>query len=389
MLSFHIPENKKVRVILSTDAKNEVDDPFAIVHAVLTESFDLRGILSAHFGTERTDRSEEESFQEIHKLLKLMNRQDQIPVVHGAASAMSSDPGAPVSDAARFLVQEALREDDRPLYAAFLGPLTDLAEAIRLEPRIQNRLTAIWIGGGNWPSGGWEYNLKNDVTAADAVFRSSVPLWQIPRNVYRMMPVTFAELCRRVRPWGPLGQYLYENVVNFNNADPGRPTEYRILGDSPAVGVILYSDCGQWKWQPAPEFDHTMHYLHTGKNRPIRVYETMDSRFILEDFYAKLELYPPAHTGSGKYFPPFSAKAPGSSASAPFWIPLSSALHPAYRNNQREYRNIHSFPACRSPKAPQQLRHLPFASEGSSPAEPGLPLPPAFFSEKILPNLPQ
>ena len=290
MHSFHIPENKKVRVILSTDAKNEVDDPFAIVHAVLTESFDLRGILSAHFGTERTDRSEEESFQEIHKLLKLMNRQDQIPVVHGAASAMSSAPGAPVSDAARFLVQEALREDDRPLYAAFLGPLTDLAEAIRLEPRIQNRLTAIWIGGGNWPSGGWEYNLKNDVTAADAVFRSSVPLWQIPRNVYRMMPVTFAELCRRVRPWGPLGQYLYENVVNFNNADPGRPTEYRILGDSPAVGVILYSDCGQWKWQPAPEFDHTMHYLHTGKNRPIRVYETMDSRFILEDFYAKLEL---------------------------------------------------------------------------------------------------
>ena len=151
MHSFHIPENKKVRVILSTDAKNEVDDPFAIVHAVLTESFDLRGILSAHFGTERTDRSEEESFQEIHKLLKLMNRQDQIPVVHGAASAMSSDPGAPVSDAARFLVQEALREDDRPLYAAFLGPLTDLAEAIRLEPRIQNRLTAIWIGGGNRP----------------------------------------------------------------------------------------------------------------------------------------------------------------------------------------------------------------------------------------------
>lgn len=349
MHSFHIPENKKVRVILSTDAKNEVDDPFAIVHAVLTESFDLRGILSAHFGTERTDRSEEESFQEIHKLLKLMNRQDQIPVVHGAASAMSSDPGAPVSNAARFLVQEALREDDRPLYAAFLGPLTDLAEAIRLEPRIQNRLTAIWIGGGNWPSGGWEYNLKNDVTAADAVFRSSVPLWQIPRNVYRMMPVTFAELCRRVRPWGPLGQYLYENVVNFNNADPGRPTEYRILGDSPAVGVILYSDCGQWKWQPAPEFDHTMHYLHTGKNRPIRVYETMDSRFILEDFM-------------------------------PSWNCIHQHI-PAPVNIFRRFLQ-------KLPDPAHQLRsgflcHLPFASEGSSPAEPGLPLPPAFFLKKF------
>jgi len=34
-----------------------------------------------------------------------------------------------------------------------------------------------------------------------------------------------------------------------------------------------------------------MHYVHTGRNRPIRVYETMDSRFILEDFYAKLKLF--------------------------------------------------------------------------------------------------
>ncbi len=31
----------------------------------------------------------------------------------------------------------------------------------------------------------------------------------------------------------------------------------------------------------------------------------------------------------------------------------------------------------------KRLRHLPFASEGSSPAEPGLPLPPAFFLKKF------
>ena len=33
-MSVTIPEEKKVRVIVNTDAKNEVDDQFAIVHAL-------------------------------------------------------------------------------------------------------------------------------------------------------------------------------------------------------------------------------------------------------------------------------------------------------------------------------------------------------------------
>ena len=34
-----ILEEKRVRVIVNTDAKNEVDDQFAIVHALLSPSF--------------------------------------------------------------------------------------------------------------------------------------------------------------------------------------------------------------------------------------------------------------------------------------------------------------------------------------------------------------
>lgn len=62
-----------------------------------------------------------------------------------------------------------------------------------------------------------------------------------------------------------------------------RPAEYRMLGDSPAVGVIMYGDCGKWNWEPAPEIDEQMKYVHVGTHRPIKVYETMDARFIFED----------------------------------------------------------------------------------------------------------
>ena len=135
--------------------------------------------------------------------------------------------------------------------------------------------------------------MSNDVCAANVVFKSSISLWQIPRNVYRMMPVSYAELWTKVHPHGEIGAYLTENVIRFNNEDPdiARPAEYRNLGDSPAIGVMLCEDSGEWEWRPAPEFDANMHYLHSGKNRPIRVYKNINSRFILEDFYAKLLMF--------------------------------------------------------------------------------------------------
>ncbi len=53
-----------------------------------------------------------------------------------------------VSEGSSLIIEEAMKDDPRPLYVLFLGPLTDLAAAYLQEPRIANRLTAIWIGGG-------------------------------------------------------------------------------------------------------------------------------------------------------------------------------------------------------------------------------------------------
>jgi purine nucleosidase len=53
-------------------------------------------------------------------------------------------------------------------------------------------------------------------------------------------------------------------------------------------GAMMYPDGGRWNGRPAPEFEPAMHYRHTGRNRPIRVYDTIGARFVLEDFYARL-----------------------------------------------------------------------------------------------------
>jgi purine nucleosidase len=286
-LSF--PPEKQARVIVNTDAKNEADDQYAIVHALLTPSFDLHGIVPAHFGTQKSATSLQDSHDEVLRLLRLMGREGQVPVADGAPHALP-DEGTPVpSPGAQQIIEAALREDPRPLHVAFYGPLTDMASALLLEPRLAAcNVRVVWIGGGPYPAGGREYNLSNDVHAANVVFRSSVEVWQIPSSVYRSMPVGYAELAEKVYPHGELGRYLVEQLVAWNAANVAGPMEYRSLGDSPAVGVIMDPGCGRWEWRPAPEFEPSMQYRHTGRNRPIRVYETIDARFILEDFFAKL-----------------------------------------------------------------------------------------------------
>jgi len=286
-----IPDpSKRVRVILNTDAKNEADDQYAIVHTILTPLFDLHGIVPAHFGERRGPGSLQASHDEVLKLLELMKLQGSVPVFPGATHALPNEKTPVPSEGSALIIREALKEDTRPLHVAFLGPLTDMASALLEEPAIAERnVRVVWIGGEDWPVGGWEFNLSNDVAAANVVFRSRVEVWQIPSTVYRRMAVSYAELVEKVYDKGPLGKYLVEQLVEWNDRYHRHgPIEHRSLGDSPAVGVMMYEECGWYDWLAAPEFNSEMNYVHTGKYRPIRVYRAVDQRFILEDFFAKL-----------------------------------------------------------------------------------------------------
>ena len=51
VLKFKVPEQKRVRMIVDTDCKNEADDQFALAHHLMTPMFDVVGINAAHFET--------------------------------------------------------------------------------------------------------------------------------------------------------------------------------------------------------------------------------------------------------------------------------------------------------------------------------------------------
>ena len=158
----------------------------------------------------------------IEEVLKIMNLGNVYPVYQGSNIALENDSTAQRSDAANAIVKEAMRDDTKlPLYVVCGAGLTDIASAYLLEPKIASRLTLIWIGGPEYPElatppPGYttlEYNLAIDLTAGQVIFnKSTIPIWQVPRNVYRQVIMPYSSLLTKVKTQGKIGEYLTANI---------------------------------------------------------------------------------------------------------------------------------------------------------------------------------
>lgn len=298
---FDVPNAKKIRMLVYTDCKNETDDQFALAHHVMTPKFIVKGIIGGHFNMNPQEYGEGHtaaaSVAEVHKVLKLMDMDDAYPVVSGAEYPLQDENTPRESDGAKMIIEEAMKDDPHPLFIACQGAITDLASAILMKPEICERMTAIWIGGGMYPEGGFEFNCKQDIAAANVVMKSTMPVWQVPIMTYKQMSVTLAELQLNVKPCGELGKYLFEQMVEFNYkaaSDAHWPHgEIWGLGDSPTIGVLMEESekTDIFDEIEAPTINYEdMSYSFDGHNRKIRVYKQLNPRTTLNDFFAKLKL---------------------------------------------------------------------------------------------------
>ena len=282
----------KIRIIICSDAKNEADDQYALVHAMLTNKFIIKGLVAGHFRDHWTNYL---SYAEMVKLAKLTNTYGEYPIVLGADQKLVNIKEYEVSAGTRLIIEEALKEDSLPLYVLNIGALTDLAVALLEEPKITSKMTAIWVGGGRYPKGSKECNLGNDLIAANYVFASELPLWQIPSNVYKTTLVSLAQLKLRVAPMGKLGNYLYEQLITFMKTNAKEKSwinpECWVMGDSGAIGVLLEEQKSYYQEIIAPIFDEEHHYIYNQKNRKIRVYQQLNNYFVIEDMLSKIELF--------------------------------------------------------------------------------------------------
>lgn len=287
---YPVAEEKILRTVISADTANEADDPFAIAHALLTPVLDIKAIIATHYGIDRHADSMERSYVKTEKLLSVMHYPGNI-LLHGEKAPIRYHEA--LSEGTVRIVEEALSGD---LLILAFGPLSDIAAALRAEPSISSSLHVIWTGGGDYPDGGWEYNLFNDIEAASYVFSSGADIIQIPRSVYQRLTVSFSELYLRLGE-SETGEYLLSQLFE-HSLEPGprtsaiRSGDSWILGDNAAIGVLLSPRASSLKEINAPSFSPEGRYIYNERNGKIRIAERLDARFVLEDFFSKLRLQP-------------------------------------------------------------------------------------------------
>lgn len=289
------PPASRIRLIVDTDAKNEADDQFAIMHHLLTPMFDVCGIIAAHFEQKagHTGTSMEASYREIEKVLTLAEIED-VPFFRGCVSPLRSPGDTPESEGTAFLISQA-RQPGK-LYVAVQGAMTNVAAAINAAPDIAANLVILWNGGGPYPKGRPEFNVMQDPDAVRAVLASNAEIWQTDQSVYCTLEVTLAELKSRVGSCGKIGRYLVEqleaeNQIEYNPNFLLRSGENWVLGDNTTAAVLLMNRLrGNWHVDHAPIIKEDLTYQANPNGKLIRVYDSIDVRMTLEDLYAKLSL---------------------------------------------------------------------------------------------------
>ena len=215
------------KIILDTDPG--VDDAQAIQLILAAPELDLLGLTTV-FGNADVDLTTTNAL----RLLDLAGRLD-IPVAKGAATPLNGpylgavsfvhgddsqgntfrpvSPQLPVNvSAAEFIVQELTRQPGEITLVA-VGPLTNLALALQLDPTIANKVAEVVVMGGNafcagnaTPAG--EANILNDPDAADLVFGASWPVTMIGLDVTHQVNMTGKTIKHLATLPGPLNEFV-------------------------------------------------------------------------------------------------------------------------------------------------------------------------------------
>jgi purine nucleosidase len=119
--------------------------------------------------------------------------------------------------AAEFIIQSVL-ENPYQVTLAPVGPLTNIALAMRLEPSIVSKIKRIVLMGGSTDIGNWtpaaEFNILCDPHAASIVFSSGAPLTMFGLNLTHQVLAT-PERAERIRALGTRVSHFTAELLEF------------------------------------------------------------------------------------------------------------------------------------------------------------------------------
>ncbi len=256
------PREQKLRVIIDTDARNEIDDIWAIALAVrCPDRFQIEGFVAANYDNENPGSgpaSIQTSATMIHTLLDKAGLQSKFPIKTGSPPMRyqfepSESPGVD------FIIARAMASTpEDPLWIVGLGAATDIASAYLKEPRIAGRIVVFWHFRTEWPRRCWNFNVIGDVRAARILFHSNLAFVLFDTGTDLTCPM---EQSTRWVDYSPLGRFLHEFRLESKWHQSSKKGFYD-LGDiaalvEPSLATWEVVDCPEVNWDLAYQFKGT------------------------------------------------------------------------------------------------------------------------------------
>ena len=243
----------RIPIILDTDIGDSIDDALALAFALHSPELDVRAVTTVIDDVESKTRL-------AWKMLGLYNRRDialatgaSEPLLDPTTSVPSKEfdvltrndiiPDTARKRAAELIIDTALQSRGKITIVA-IGPMTNIALALKTDPRIKNNIERIVIMGGAYLSSESEYNVKRDRTAAEIVFQSGVPITAVGLDVTSQCKLREKDLDRMRLADDPAGNFLIRLVdLAEQQTHDSTPTLY----DPLALAAIFRPDLLEWQ----------------------------------------------------------------------------------------------------------------------------------------------
>ena len=263
----------RIRCVIDTDTRNEIDDQFALAWALLSQDkLDIAGIYAAPYsflrrwdklraaarvkanpqdasatdaalladhraqlerleqaGIDVQDRESVDpqgltlvepgrgmdlSYDEILLVAEKLGMDCADKVYRGSDRYLESYDQPVESAAARHLIEMAgAASAESPLYVLAIGALTNVVSALLLAPEISERIVVVWTAG--YPSTVTNirqpsFNMEQDMLASQLLFDCGAPLVYLPGfHVGAQLGLSLPEVEAWVKGHGEIGDYLY------------------------------------------------------------------------------------------------------------------------------------------------------------------------------------
>ena len=283
---------RKKKVVLDTDAYNEIDDQYAIAYCYLSERIDLLSVHAALFVHNEGDSTEAgmlQSYEEAKKVLSLTDAEYKTPVLKGCPETIDKTGSWVDSEATRRLIEIA-HESDEIVYVLAIGTGTNVASSLLLDPSIKDKICVIWLACSQLhvytPV---DYNLEQDYKAGQVLFDSGVPLIIVPGCWVTSVLRSDIENTRALLGYNPICDYLAKITEDRYNM-VGRPEGWaRTIWDLGAPAIIENPECCQFDIIKAPVLTDERLYAFSDDRHEMIMVNNMDRDPVFEKAWATLK----------------------------------------------------------------------------------------------------